>query len=297
MSKDKGSIVKKLYRAGLIGDIKPFALNTHYEVIMGSFAYGVSSDTSDMDVYGVFTPPMQFIFPHTAGYIKGFGESPPKYDVYQKHHIQLDEKEYDVSLYNIVFYVELCRQNNPNMIDSLFVPSRCIVHSDGVGDILRENRRLFLHKGIHHKLKGYAYQQLKKIDVKESHGKRKESVEKYGYDVKFAYHVVRLIQQSEMVMMEHDLDLEKNRELLKSIRRGDWTLDELKAWFKRREIELDKLYIDSTLRYGPDDATIKRVLMNCLEAHYGSLSAYFNMEGSDKVAADKLKRIREILDE
>lgn len=26
--------------------------NIHYEVIMGSVAYGVSSDTSDMDVYG-----------------------------------------------------------------------------------------------------------------------------------------------------------------------------------------------------------------------------------------------------
>jgi hypothetical protein len=176
------------------------------------------------------------------------------------------------------------------------VPARCIVHTDTVGEILRENRKLFLHKGIHHKLKGYAFGQLKKIDVKEAHGKRKESVEKHGYDVKFAYHVVRLLQQSEMVMMEHNLDLERNRELLKAIRRGEWTLDELKAWFKKREDELDTLYIDSDLRHSPDDVKIKRVLMNCLEAHFGSLSAYFNMEGSEKVAVDKLNRIRGILD-
>ena len=116
-----------------------------------------------------------------------------------------------------------------------------------------------------------------------------------GVDLKFMYHIVRLLMQGEMVMMEHDLDLEKNRELLKAIRRGEWTLDELKAWFKKREGELDTLYIDSTLRHAPDYAIIKRILMNCLETHFGSLSAYFNMEGSDKVMLEKLEQIRKIV--
>lgn len=295
MSKDKGSIVLKLSRNNLLGGIKDFAIETHYEVIMGSFAYGVSDTTSDMDVYGVFIPPLEYIFPHTAGYIPGFGEAPPKYDVYQNHHIAFEDKEYDLALYSFIKYVDLLTDNNPNIIDSLFVPPRCIVHSTEIGNILRENRKKFLHKGIHHKLKGYAYQQLKKIGVKEAHGKRAESVEKYGYDVKFAYHVVRLLQQSEMVMMEHDLDLEKNRELLKAIRRGEWTLDQLKMWFNKREGELDTLYIDSDLRYGPDYDTIKRIIMNCLEAHFGSLAAYFNMDGSSKVMSDKLDQIRRIV--
>jgi predicted nucleotidyltransferase len=165
--KDKGSIVRKLDKNGLIKGIKPFAVNTHYEVIMGSFAYGVSNTTSDMDVYGVFTPPIEYIFPHIAGFIRGFGEPAPVYDTYQKHHIQHNEKEYDLALYSIVKYFNLCADNNPNMIDSLFVPSRCIIHSDTVGDIIRENRKMFLHKGIQKRFTGYAYSQLNKLKTKK----------------------------------------------------------------------------------------------------------------------------------
>jgi predicted nucleotidyltransferase len=292
---NKGSIVRKLNKLNLIEGIKPFAVETHYEVIMGSFAYGVSSDMSDTDVYGVFIPPIDYIFPHTAGYIHGFGEKPPEYDTFQKHHIKVNEREYDIQLYTLVNYVQSCMENNPNLIDSLFVPERCVIHQSMVGEILRENRRLFLHKGIHKKLMGYAYSQLNKIRTKEPEGKRLAMIEKFGYDVKFAYHVVRLVQQAEMVMMHHDLDLEENRELLKSVRRGEWTLDELEAWFKKRRDELDTLYIDSDLRLTPDYDTIKRILMQCLEAHYGSLSAYFNMEGSDKVMSDKLAQIKAIV--
>lgn len=297
MNKDTGSITRKLSKNGLLEGLNPYAVETHYEVIMGSFAYGVSDTTSDMDVYGVFTPPLEHVFPHTAGYIHGFGDQPPTMDIYQKHHITLNEKEYDVALYSIVKYFQLCMDNNPNMIDSLFVPPRCIVHQSDVGKIIREHRKMFLHKGIHHRMKGYAYQQMKAIDVKNPLGKRKESVEEFGYDVKYAYHIVRLLMEAEMVMTEGDLDLERSRELLKAVRRGEWTLDELKTWFKKKESELDTLYVNSSLPYKPDHDKIKRVLFTCLEAHYGNLSAYFNMEGSSRVAQNKLNRIREILDE
>lgn len=298
--KDRGSIVRKLDKNGLIEGIKPFAVETHYEVIMGSFAYGVSNDTSDVDVYGLFIPPIDHIFPHTSGHIMGFGPAAPKYDIYQKHHIELNSKEYDLALYNIVKYFQLCAENNPNMIDSLFVPSRCIIHSSDVGDILRENRRLFLHKGIQKRLSGYAYAQLKKLRSKthEEGTKRSKMVEEFGYDVKFAYHILRLCLQAEMVMTTGDLDLEANREILKSVRRGEWTLDEVDNWFKTKEKDLDELYVKcDVLPYAPDYDKLKQLLMQCLEAHFGSLSAYFNLEGAEQVASDKLKRIKKIIDE
>ena len=34
-----------------------------YEIVMGSIAYGVSNDNSDMDVYGFSIPPKEVIFP------------------------------------------------------------------------------------------------------------------------------------------------------------------------------------------------------------------------------------------
>jgi len=295
--KDRGSIARKLARNDLLMGVNPHIIDTHYEVIMGSFAYGVSSDVSDTDVYGMYVPPIEYIFPHTAGYIRGFGPQPDygKVDNFQRHHIMCDGREYDLALFSIIRYFDLCMDNNPNMIDSLFVPARCVVHIDTVGEIMRENRRLFLHKGIQKKLLGYAFGQLKKIRSQTREGKRAEVVEKYGYDVKNAYHVVRLVQQAEMVMTTHDLDLELNRELLKSVRRGEWTLERLEEWFEQRQRDLDTLYVTSDLRLVPDYDTIKSLLMQCLEAKFGSLQAYFNSEGSDRIAQDKLAQIKAIV--
>ena len=57
------------------------------------------------------------------------------------------------------------------------------------------------------------------------------------------------------------------------------------------------LYITSTLRLVPELDKIKKLLFLCLEAKFGSLSAYFNIEGSDKIAQDKLARIKAIVNE
>ena len=43
-----------------------------YEVIMGSVAYGVSNDSSDMDIYAFAIPPKTLMFPHLRGEIPGF---------------------------------------------------------------------------------------------------------------------------------------------------------------------------------------------------------------------------------
>jgi predicted nucleotidyltransferase len=297
--KDRGSIVRKLERKELLPPWKPFVKETCYEVIMGSFAYGVSNMGSDVDVYGVFVPPIDMVFPHASGYIQGFGPQPNVINVEQKHHIVDKDtgKEYDFALYNLVNYFKLCAENNPNMVDSLFVPERCVVHSDEVGDIMRENRRLFLCREIQKKLSGYAYSQLRKLRTKEPVGKRKDTIAKYGYDVKFAYHVVRLVQQAEMVLSTGDLDLEANRELLKEVRAGEWSLEKLETWFEKRQSDLDTLYINSPLPLLPRYDKLKPLLMNCLEARYGSLSAYFNLEGSEQIATEKLRKIKEIINE
>ena len=48
--------------------VPPFvAEQTQLEVIMGSFAYGVDSDTSDLDIYGFCIPNKHIIFPHLTG--------------------------------------------------------------------------------------------------------------------------------------------------------------------------------------------------------------------------------------
>jgi predicted nucleotidyltransferase len=244
------------------------------EVMMGSVAYGVNEEgASDVDVYGFCIPPKDVIFPHLRGEILGFGKQINRFEQYQQHHVEDKEarKSYDISIYNIVRYFQLVMENNPNMIDSLFVPHRCVLHITKVGNMVRDERKSFLHKGCWHKFKGYAYSQMHKMDIKEPEGKRKEMIEKFGYDVKFAYHVVRLLNEVEQILTEGDLDLERNREQLKSIRRGEWKIEDIRDYFSKKEKELESVYLNSKLPYGPDEEKIKTLLLSCLEEHYGSL--------------------------
>jgi hypothetical protein len=53
--------------------------------------------------------------------------------------------------------------NNPNMIDSLFVPRRCILHTTQIGEHVREYRKEFLTKGSWYSFKGYSYSTIQKI--------------------------------------------------------------------------------------------------------------------------------------
>jgi len=262
------SYVRRTHTKGL-ATMPPYVYGSlQLEVIMGSMAYGVSSDSSDTDLYGFCIPPKSVIFPHTTGkFIFGYDKTVPgNFEQWQKHHVidKEKKKEYDFSIYNIAKYFRLCADGNPNMIDSLFVPLRCVTHSTAIGTLVREQRFIFLSKKCWHTFKGYAYSQMHKMDIKNPEGKRKLMVDKYGYDVKYAYHLVRLLNEVEQILLEGNLDLERNREQLKAIRRGEWTVKEVKEYFATKEKDLESLYLKSEL---PDRAQYDKVrdlLFECL---------------------------------
>jgi uncharacterized protein len=272
-----------------------------YETVMGSMAYGVGTDTSDMDVYGFCIPPKAVVFPHLAGDIPGFGRQKNRFEVWQQHHVVDPSenggkgREYDFSVYSIVKFFHLAMENNPNMIDALFTPRHCVLHTTPIAELVRENRRIFLHKGAWHKFKGYAYSQLHKMEIKspDAGSKRAELVEKFGYDVKFAYHVVRLIDEVEQILTLGDMDLTRDAERLKAIRRGEWTAIQVKEHFARREKELEEVYAASKLPHAPDEARIKALLLQCLEMHYGSLEGAITEPGKEKALLAEIKKLCE----
>jgi predicted nucleotidyltransferase len=279
-------ILQDLEKRKLIQPPKFLPDNTHYLTITGSHAYGIATDKSDFDVYGWCIPPKELVFPHLAGVIPGFGTQIKRFEQWQQHHIEDKQagKEYDFTVYSIVRFFQLVMENNPNMIDALFTPVNCVIHATRAGELVRENRRMFLHKGSWHRFKGYSYQQIHKAKSQTREGKRKEMVGQFGYDLKFASHCVRLLNEVEQILVEGDLDLTRNSEQIKAIRRGDWTLEELEKYFASKERELEALYSTSTLRHSPDEEAIKRLLLNILEEHYGDLSTAVASEGGERLA-------------
>jgi predicted nucleotidyltransferase len=281
----------RAYRQNKTGHIEPFiAENLIYETRHGSSAYGVQQDDSDMDIYGVSVPPKPYIFPHTGGYIPEFDDY-PKFGNYQKHHVKMDDgKEYDFDVYGIVKFTRLLKQSNPNQIDALFVPQTCVTHCTETGRILRSNRHVFLSAEYKKRSMGYAYSQIKKLENPNT-GDRTELVEKYGWDVKFGYHCVRLVTQCEQVLKKGDLDLRANSSILKSIRNGEWSKQDLKDWFDKKEDHIDELYRKTDLPDKVDHAKAKKVLMDCLRSFFDNLDDDFVEDNRYRRVVNEIKKL------
>jgi len=291
------NIFLKLEEKKLISPPKWLGNNIIYLTIVGSVAYATEDTTkeSDIDICGVCIPPKNDVFPWLAGAIPQFDEI-NSFQQYIAHHIcdeNSKDKEYDITVHGIVKYFKLLMENNPSFIETLFTSHECILQITKIGNLLRENRKIFLNKGCWQKFKGYSYSMLHKMNSKtpKEGSKRFELREKFGYDVKFGMHTVRLLLQAEQLLSEGDLDLRRNKEQLKSIRRGEWTTQKIKEWAQNKEKQLEELYLKSSLPCVPDKAKIKSLLLNCLEEHYGNLEACIVNPNQAVIALNQIQEI------
>lgn len=283
------SVLDKLYKLNKLHNIPEWKItNTVYEVVNGSVAYGANlSDKSDYDIYAVYIPLKNQLFPHVAGLLYGYDKYPELQTV-QQHGIKVDNEEFDITLYPITTYFRLCAENNPNMLDSLFIPFDCVRKAtQHIGMRIRENNNLFLSKQCYRKYVGYAYSQLGKIKVisassdnkslldyyknRQSVTSSRSELQEYKIDWKFAYHTVRLMLECEYILENNDLNLRANSALLKHVRQGGWTLQELIEWFADKESFLSKLYNKSELQPEPNYTAIRNLLLECIESVYGTL--------------------------
>src|SRR4029079_1727771 len=107
------STLQRLTDRGLIRPPRWLPGAVQYETIMGSMAYGVSSDSSDLDVYGWAIPPRDDVFPHLRGEIPGFGNPKSQFQQSQEHHVVDHDalagrgRTFDLNIYGIVKFFNL----------------------------------------------------------------------------------------------------------------------------------------------------------------------------------------------
>lgn len=247
--------------------------SVQYLTVVGSHAYGTSTPESDFDFYGFCMPPLEYVFPHTAGYIEGFSENIPHFENFEVQHVSCKEIEFDATIYSIVKYFSLCMKGNPNMVDSLFTPNNCIVALSNIGTMVRKNANLFLSQRCWHSFKGMAYSHISRLRSGHTKEGRLYLAEKYGYDTKDAYHSIRMLLEIEMILREGTLDLEYHKDTLKGIREGAWSLIDVLEIADRKIIALDEFLSrnECAVPYSPDEKAIRSLLVKCLEEYYGNL--------------------------
>ncbi len=251
--------------------------NTPFLTYMGSHAFGVANPDSDYDLYGFTIPPKNIIFPHMDGYIFGFNSPRKQFSQFTQTGIIYGDREYDINIFSITKFFKLCINNNPNYLDTLFVPMTSIVHCTAVGKKVIDNRHKFLSKKAWTHYHGFAHSQIHKINTKQfdNSPERKAEVEKYGYCLKFAYTLVRLLNEVEQILTKGDMDLRYKNDVLKDIRRGEWSKEDVFTWTESKIKELEEIFNQCTiLPDEPDETEIQNLLIDCLEMHYGDLSKH-----------------------
>lgn len=118
--------------------------NTIFETIVGSRAYGINKEDSDYDKAGVMVPGIEYFY--------GF----KKFEQYK-------DPTTDRTIYDIRKALNLISDNNPNMMDLLFVPERCIIKTTPFWQKIMDHRDWFVSKRCRYTFSRYAIAQLERI--------------------------------------------------------------------------------------------------------------------------------------
>lgn len=130
------------------------------EMRVGSHLFGTDTPESDLDLYGVFMPPQEVLFG-----LQNCEEV--KFDVVAKDETGRNTKDaVDRTLTEYRKFARLALENNPNIVNCLFVNPPNLLFISPVGERLLAKREVFLHQGIYHRFVGYAHSQLQKMRVK-----------------------------------------------------------------------------------------------------------------------------------
>lgn len=245
-----------------------------YLTMIGSRAYGTSTPQSDYDFYGFIVPPLNVLFPHLDGHIAGFGRTYTPFEQYQMQHVQHpDYGEIDLTIYNIVKYFHLVMMGNPNMVDSLFTDEDEIMHCDSIGQLVKNNRHLFLSELCYHRYTGMAFSHANKLKSGKTKEGRKDLENEFGYDTKDAYHTMRILLEVQEILLTGNLNLKANAEYLKAVRQGHFTLEYILSEFEKLVLDLENIVKrgDSVVPYAPNEKSIKHLLIRCIEMSDNSL--------------------------
>lgn len=126
--------------------------------ITGSHAYGTNLEGSDIDLKGITIPPIDYFFS-----TKKF-EQKDRWENTEAGRIpELDEHK-DIVVYSLSKFMELVSNQNPNILDLLWLPPSCILRKTAVYDELVTYRDYFLSKKAYSSFSGYANAQIGKME-------------------------------------------------------------------------------------------------------------------------------------
>ncbi|MFC4561484.1 DNA polymerase beta superfamily protein [Nocardiopsis mangrovi] len=173
----------------------------------------------------------------------------------------------DLTVYSLRKWLRLALDGNPTVLLPLFVPEEEIVAATPLGRELRASAERILSRRAGHRFLGYLRAQRDSMLGRRGgrHTNRPELVEVHGFDVKFAYHMVRLGVQGVEMLETGRVTLpmpDPWATWLRELRRGEHTMEEALEAAAEMEGRLTGLVRTSPLRERPDEEWADRWLVD-----------------------------------
>jgi predicted nucleotidyltransferase len=233
--------------------------------LVGSTVHGlVLSGTDDRDEMGVCVEPRRFVV--------GFG----KFEQWVFRSAAEREGnagarsragDLDLTVYSLRKWARLALQGNPTVLLLLYLPESAVVIRTSVGEQLQELAPAFASRHAGKRFLGYLEAQRKRLvgERGQRDVNRTELIEEFGYDTKYAMHMLRLGHQGVEFLESGRLTLpmrEPVRSHLMAVRNGQSTLAEVLAECTDLELRLAALLDSSPLPPEPDLKTVEDFVMD-----------------------------------
>lgn len=232
----------------------------------GSIAHGMfiknndPNSIDDKDVMTICVPPRDYYLG-----LKEFGSRGTK---------EIKKDEWDIVVYEARKFIRLLMMGNPNVLAMLWLDDQFYLKTTNAGKLIIENRNLFVGRHVYHSFVGYAHGQLHRMTHCAGMGymgaKRKALVDKYLFDTKNAAHLIRLLRMGTEFLKDGRLYVTRqDAPQLLEIKRGEWTLEQVKAEAERGFKTAEQAYLASTLPSKPDEEKINNLTVEVLREALG----------------------------
>ncbi len=154
--------------------------------LVGSGLHGTAVDGDDRDEMGICIEPPE--------YLVGLRRFEQYIFRTQPEGSRSGAGDLDLVVYSLRKWMSLAVSGNPTVLLPLFVPEEHLVAITGVGEDLRARSGMIISRRAGKRFLGYLRSQRDSLLGKRAgrHTNRPELEEQYGFDTKFAMHMVRL---------------------------------------------------------------------------------------------------------
>lgn len=240
---------------------------TILEAVVGSTVHGtaVQDGLEDLDLMAVVLEPPQRLV--------GFTVEDTWVTRSKPMGVRSEAGDVDHVAYGLRKFLTLALKGNPSILLALFVPQQHVREISPQGHALRALAPDIVSRRVYPAYQGYMRQQHERLlGVRgQRNVTRPELVQAYGYDTKYAAHVLRLGLQGEELLLTGRISLpmpDADRALVVKMRTGGFSLAEVSQQIVAVQRRLDTAHAGSPLREMPNSRKVEQWMIETYLAHW-----------------------------